>query len=476
MAVNEQGKHVVIPGRVQTAPARLIYTKQHGVIRSGIVAENYYFAGLLEGFVMAQEISNHLDDFHRYYVLAASAWEKLTDQKLADIGALVSFFKAKAAQLEAPAHPLKDSLSDVTDHLKGIVEGYNMRFAEQKQYKVAPSITLSDLLLLNSYSELLDIGAKIQGERLKIHSTPKTKTARSLGSTDVFILCQELLAHRASGSFIQLGFETNSAAWPDVSLLWEALHWYPYTVTMSFFRVSITHPNDKTSYSLDETSFSTQGYQFIGFPGQVISTDSVSLSLASKQLSMVALRQTDFSSLEGAATTTKPLFDVSPWMVMAAALHAPNATLSTLIGSWNASLPYLTSTEWKMITVFDQSVSEIEVHYDGLLHTNLTSHLQKETFLLTTSSTTRLSGAQFLKHGYDIRIEKETQMQTSAADTFHHEALARAHAHHTVAEGKLLISTVRPEFDRAVHEIGALSGLYYPTRPATAFFKLNSAR
>ena len=465
LAIDQSGKYVVLPGRVQTAPARLIFTKRDGVIRAGIVAEKWYFAGLLEGFVMSEEIINHVSFLYRHYEASKRAWEDLTGQKLGGLVALKQYFDAQAKQLNSPSHPLNAYLSDVKDHLKGIMDGFNMRYASKIQHKEASPLTLSDLLMLNSYSELMDIGAKIMGKHLKIHSNPQTAAAKRLGSKDVFILVQELLTTRISANLLRIasGRDTHTDAWPDVKILWENHYWFPYSLSRAFIRITIKpkHINSNGAISTSQESSEPFGFQFIGFPGQVASTDSFSVSVSPKQFSLSVLRQTDFSSPEGDQSYETSALQISPWLVISTALHRPNTTLHMLVDSWNASLPHLTSTEWKFVVAFDKSLSEIETHFDGFQRTNLTSHMQKHTYILSTSSTTRLNSDQIAKHGYKFNIEKYAIIQSSSADAFNHDAIARTTEFQYLEPGKLLTSTTRPELERAVYELNALFGIFY---------------
>lgn len=440
---------------MQTAPARIIYTKRDGIIRAGIVAQNWYSAGLLEGFVMSQEIANHLSFAHRHYAASSSAWEKLTGQKLAPITDLIKFFQSQAKQLELPSHPLKGSLSRVMDHLKGIVEGHNMRFHAQIEDKDMTPIELADLLLLNSFSELLDIGAKVTGSRLMMHAKAETKAATRLGSEELFFLCQELIANRVAGVFVRFasGPTTNSVAWPEIKTLWEVQHWSPLNFARAFIRVNIVEPAMPSDQQM--------GIQVVGFPGQIASSDSLSSSATSKMLTISTMRQLDFSSDQGATTQAKTDFDISPWMALATTTHTHNATMEMLNDAWNKSMPHMTSTEWKVLAAYDASVVEFESHFDGYIRTNLTSNLLKHTHLLTTSSTTRLNAQQRDKHGFKINIDKDSQIQSSSADAFQHDSISRGYTHQTIETGKIFTASERPELDKAIYEVGALSGLFY---------------
>lgn len=443
---------------MQTAPARIIYTKRDGIVRAGIVAQNWYFAGLLEGFVMSQEISNHLSYAHRHYAASSSGWEKLTGQKLAPISDLIKFFQAQAKQLELPSHPLSQSLSNVTDHLKGIVEGHNMRFHALIDSKEMTSLELADLLLLNSFSELLDIGAKATGSRLKMHAKAETKAAQRLGSDDLFYLCQEVIANRVAGVFMRFasGPTTNSVAWPQIKTLWEVQHWSPYNFARAFIRVNIVEPLNASLPSDQQL-----GIQVVGFPGQIVSTDSLTSTATSKTLTLSILRQLDFASSEDDAAPSKSPFDISPWMALAATTHTSHATLETLNDAWNKSMPYMTSADWKFLAGYDGSVVEFESHFDGFIRTNLTSQLLKRTHLLITTSTTRLSEQQREKRGLKIAIDTDTQTQSSAADAFQHDSISRGYMHQTIETGKIFTAAERPELARAIYEVGALSGLFY---------------
>jgi len=199
------------------------------------------------------------------------------------------------------------------------------------------------------------------------------------------------------------------------------------------------------------------GYQTISFPGQVISTDSFSLSLSEQRMTLVVMKQCDFSDSKLArnAPISAPL---SAWMLVSSAFHTPNITIIGYINMWRQAKPSLISTEWKSLVASEAQLLEFEMHYDALQIAPILESLASRNFHFTSPTMTLMKAQQLDDHGFkSVKYAKneETQLQTTTVDAYQHEAIWQYLKHPSdMNPTKILAAATNPTLEEVQRDLG----------------------
>jgi hypothetical protein len=449
IAMDDTQKPVVVPGRIMSSPGRLIYTHRTGMIQLGIISNNWYHAGLLEGFVLSNDIKDHLFMTEKYYSLVSDAWNGIKGQKLAKFETLKEYCASQVNLFTSSKNTPSLNMTHVMQHLNGIVDGYNLRYAAKIENKKLPALTLADLFLINSLSEIVDLGGYLAQLPIEFTSLSKTNYAKRF-SNEKTIMSALLVAGRISASMLRFHSSSETTSYPNIKTLWENQVWYPSPMKRIFVRISI------------ESEGHIHGHQHIGFPGQVISMDSFSISLSTSKLAMVVMRQADFSTRTVASLP--PTVLLSAWMPVASAFHTPNITFSQYVDIWNSSRSNILSTEWKSLSLSKGKIFEIESHFDTFEQVERTSLLLKNQFILSDPTMTLLNGPSLAQHGFTKQkhsFDKESGLQTTNVDAYRHESIWNAQKHDIIDNNKLLTTSTRKEFEEVQLEVRDQFGISF---------------
>jgi len=416
------------------------------MIKIGVKADTWRHAGLLEGYVLSQDMKMHLNYFENHYKRLISAWDHVKSQKMANFDDLRLFF---STQLDSLRTRLPLALKDfqlVLEHLEGMAEGYNLRYASQIAKRNVAAISVSDLFLLNSYHELVDLGLFVNRQSINFGVSDSKSQYSKRNDRETTLLASLFLSGRVSASLLQFEVPTINGHRniTNARMAWENQPWYPMHFRRVLSRISVG------------SGVSRYGYQFVGFPGQVISMDSFSLSMSQKKLTTVLMRQADFSP----ALRAKPVPSSSPlcaWMLVSTAFHTPNITILQYINMWRQLKPSLVSTEWKTIAVADAEIRELETHYDVLQVSSILESLGSRNFHFTSPTFTLLAGQQAEDHGFSAvkhRRDEDTHMQTTTVDAYRHESLWNALKQPPDMNPKRILSTATsPTMDQIERDL-----------------------
>jgi hypothetical protein len=446
VVLDHGSKPVVVPGRIMSSPGKLLYVERWGMVRVGVDAQNWYFSGLLEGFVLSSDIRDTLEMVKQYYGRISAAWQGIMGQKLAKFEELRAFVATQVNR----AQSLKDAphlnMTDVLNHMQGMVDGYNMRFAVKIESNKQTAISLADLFLLNSISELIDLGAYVNHEAVNFGS-PSTEFGKRHG-TWISLLSAMLVSGRASASLMELSNPSEATNYPNIQISWANQLWYSKSMRRIFSRISIA-------------SDATHGYQFIGFPGQTISIDSFSMNLGkNNQFASVVMRQLDFRASTFESRPTPPL---SAWMLVSAAYHMSNITYTQYMDMWNHSRPHLLAQEWKTICVSNSQVNVLQSLIDELLSYQATASLLQDKFMFEEPSMTHATGQSLKKSNFQFvehNVDSKTRLQSTQIDTHNHASLWNAIKHEHQETTAMLSGTTRKDIEAARDEVAESYALY----------------
>lgn len=394
------------------SPGSLIYQERGNLIQLNVISENLYFSGLLQGFVLSNDIKEHANSIKTHYAHLAEAWHRITGQKLAKMSEILNFFAHQAQQALEPqtAHLL--NITGPLQQMKGIVDGFNMRYASRIEKKTISPLTLADLFFINSQPELLDVGAYVKQSVLHFEGSATSDYGKRTGK---FLSLQSalLVSNRAATTLLSFPRTTDATTYPNFASSWVNLLWYPKFLKRTFFRIKIAGAE---SY----------GFQYVGFPGQIVSTDSFSASvITGPKLTTTVMRQVDFTDRNFESRPTPVL---SAWMSLAASFYTRNVTYSDFVGNWNRSRSNLISKDWKTVSVYNSQVLVLESSESGLNTYDRTASYLENHATLEETTTTHSTGEQLKKSRMSL-IELTTNPEFgshSKLDVTDHGAIMKA--------------------------------------------------
>jgi hypothetical protein len=396
----------------------MVFTTRGRMPLLGIKSDSWYNAGLLEGFVLADDIQQALYHLGTHYKHISDAWFRLRGQKLATFEQVQSFLKKQVSWAQNHVKStsesesnFKTSLRSVMEHLQGIADGYNMRFKAQIQKKTLDAITLAEMFLLNSIQELLDIGSHVSQQPLSLDPKHATKESKKLFGSAKSTLAALLLSGRVSALMAHLVSPVASDAMnlTQIKTVCDNQAWYPFDFPRPFVRISID---------------SSRGFQHIALPGSVVSMDSFSVTLTAPKLASVVMRQAEFIDARNQSDYSG---FISGWMIPAAAFHTPNLTASIFNDYWKSSQASMISKGWKTLLLESGHLSELQFYSDTSQTADLTATLLKDDFILTMPTQTLLKDEARKIHGFDsIGWRREKGIQLTDIDPYQHESIRNA--------------------------------------------------
>lgn len=223
-------KLFIIEGNVSKSPTKATLDERFQVKRLYITADTRYNAGLIEGYIT----SNHIQAFLFYIRKLKKVLCNIVNVNETIINDTIDHYVKQ-----------KDNYDkEIMDHLNGIIEGYNMKESLSK-------LTMNDLFLINMLWEIDSyiLNGTTNSKFDNLNEFVKFLILKGEGSANFLHSHNEFITNQIILSYFQYTPIPNN---------YRYYKWYRINPTMKNINI----------YEYE--------YNFVGYPGQIISTESIS--------------------------------------------------------------------------------------------------------------------------------------------------------------------------------------------------------